>query len=534
MPGALRHAVLLVTVMAAAGLPAAAAYAAPAEGAIEGAGEPGAIRDRYIVTLRLKAPEASAPEVSVAAATLTARFGGEVRQAYSASLRGFAVRMSERAAKRLAADPLVASVQQDMTVTVADTQSNPPWGLDRIDQVSRPLSSSYTYSTVASNVTAYVLDTGIRLSHADFGGRARSGYDFVDNDPDASDCNGHGTHVAGTIGGASYGVAKGVQLVSVRVLDCAGVGSYSGIIAGIEWITAHAVKPAVVNMSLGGPAYGAVDQAIRASIGSGISYAVAAGNSNLDACGVSPARTAEAITVGATDGTDARAWFSNYGPCLDIFAPGVAVTSAANADDHASATMTGTSMATPHVTGAVALLLANHPNDTPAQVRDRLVNGAVQDGVADPHGSANRLLYTGAADAGPPLIIAEPAPAPAPVTVVAPCNVQSNGTDIRIRDLGSATSAVRVSGCAGKASPTTRVEVHIVHQRRGDLVVELVAPNGSAKRLKAANKRDAGHNVDAVWSVNMSTKQKNGVWKLRVRDSYRGNTGFVDSWTLIV
>jgi subtilisin family serine protease len=382
----------------------------------------------------------------------------------------------------------------------------------------------------------YVLDTGIRMTHSDFGGRATSGIDTISNDSDATDCHGHGTHVAGTVGGTAYGVAKGVQLVGVRVLDCSGSGSYSAIIAGVEWVTQHAVKPAVANMSLAGSASLAVDQAVQASIASGVTYTLAGGNANSDACSISPARTAQAITVGASDSADARASFSNWGTCLDIFAPGVAIASASNAGDNMAQLMSGTSMAAPHVAGAAALYLAGHPTDTPAQVRDALVNGAVQAaglgaGVAST--TTNRLLYTGAVTADPPVLITHPVtppPAPAPP----PCNVKGNGANIWIGDRRTVTSAVGVAGCPGRASRATRIEVHIIHSKRGDLAIELIAPNGSVKRLKSANKRDKGANVHAVYTANMSARNRNGVWKLRVRDSYKGNAGYIDSWTLTV
>ena len=306
------------------------------------------------------------------------------------------MRLSETAAKRLAADSSVVAVEQDRKVALAEgTQSGAEWGLDRLDQSALPLNRSYTYPNTAANVTAYILDTGVRLTHSEIAGRASSGYDFVDKDSDASDCQGHGTHVAGTVAGKTYGVAKAAKIVSVRVLGCDGSGSYSGIIAGVEWVTKNAAKPAVVNMSLGGTTSAALDAAVRKSIAAGVTYAVAAGNENKNACAVSPARTAEAITVGATDSRDTRASFSNYGSCVDLFAPGVGILSSTKNGDTTTGKMSGTSMATPHVAGAAALYLSTHPTATPAQVRDALVTGATANKVSDPKGSPNKLLYVG-------------------------------------------------------------------------------------------------------------------------------------------
>jgi subtilisin family serine protease len=353
----------------------------------------GAIADSYIVVL--KAGSDAAAHVTSASQTLARRYGGRVLNNYLATVRGFQADMTATEARHLAANPDVDFVEQDAKVTLSATQAKPTWGLDRTDQRALPLSKSFT-SGSARNVTAYVLDSGIRISHHEFGGRARNGWDFIDNDSIANDCNGHGTHVAGTVGGRMYGVAKDVKLVGVRVLDCTGNGSYSAIIAGVDWVTKNAVRPAVANMSLGGTVSSALNAAVARSIAAGITYAVAAGNNNTNACEQSPAVAPNAITVAATGGNDARASFSNYGKCVDLFAPGAQITSAGYSSDTATASMSGTSMASPHVAGAAALVLGAHPSWTPAQVRDSLVANATSNVVTSAgSGSPNKLLYTG-------------------------------------------------------------------------------------------------------------------------------------------
>jgi len=322
-------------------------------------------------------------------------YSAQLRHVYQHALKGFAVAMSPQQAERLAKDPRVAYVEEDGVVQAIATQNNPTWGLDRIDQRNLPLSNSYTYNTTASNVRAYIIDTGILASHNEFGGRAYSGYTAINDGRGTTDCNGHGTHVAGTVGGATYGVAKGVKLYAVRVLDCNGSGTNSGVIAGVDWVTANHVKPAVANMSLGGGASSALDTAVNNSINAGVFYAVAAGNDNKDACNYSPARVAAAMTVGSTTSSDARSSFSNYGTCVNIFAPGSSITSAWHTSNTATNTISGTSMASPHVAGVGALYLANNTSASPSAVFNALVNNAttgVLTGIGT--GSPNRLVYS--------------------------------------------------------------------------------------------------------------------------------------------
>ena len=353
-----------------------------------------AIAGSYIVVFKNQAAQHA--QVRSQADALTRSHGGQVKHYYDAALKGYAAAMSASQAARIASDPAVAYVEQDSIMTVGDTEVGPPYGLDRIDQRHLPLDNSYTYSTTASNVTVYVIDTGIRTTHVDFGGRASVGVDEVGDGQNGQDCNGHGTHVAGTVGGSEYGVAKGVHLVAVRVFSCGGSAPTSQVIAGVNWVTANAVKPAVANMSLGGGFSTAMNTAVQNSIAAGITYVLAAGNSDADACGFSPASTPDAITVGATNPTtDARASYSNFGRCLDIFAPGSFITSDWDTSDTATNTISGTSMAAPHVAGVAALYLATHPTASPAAVRSLLVTTATRHVVTDPGtGSPNLLLYS--------------------------------------------------------------------------------------------------------------------------------------------
>ncbi|MFD8215418.1 S8 family peptidase [Streptomyces sp. NPDC059697] len=374
------------------GFTALPAQAAPAEGTVLAAGSPTAVKDSYIVTLKKGAGLKAA---SSEGKGLISAYGGTVKKTYGAALNGYTATLSAGEARRLAADPAVATVEQNQTVRLTDTtQSSAPWGLDRVDQTSLPLSGTYTYpDTAGGGVTAYVIDTGVRITHSQISGRASYGYDAVDGDSTAQDGNGHGTHVATTIAGSTYGVAKKAKIVAVRVLDNSGSGTTAGVIAGIDWVTSNHSGPSVANLSLGGGASTSLDTAVSNSIASGVTYAIAAGNSSANASSYSPARVGAAITVGATTSTDAKASYSNYGSVLDVFAPGSSITAGWNTSDTATNTISGTSMATPHVAGAAAVYLAGHTSATPAQVATALVNGATTGKVTSPgSGSPNRLL----------------------------------------------------------------------------------------------------------------------------------------------
>ncbi|MCW2640704.1 MAG: peptidase in kexin sedolisin [Dactylosporangium sp.] len=391
-----RHEVLLGAVSAVAVVAAIAlmgsASASTASGDIRAAGAPNAVRGSYIVVF--KDGMVSPTTVGTTARGMASKQGGAVRQTWDSAVNGFELRASEKAARRLASDPRVAYVEQNQVLHVLATQPNPPSsGLDRVDQRSLPLDRAFTAPATASNVNAYIIDSGIRVTHGDFGGRATFALNAIGDGID-TDCNGHGTHVAGTVGGSSFGLAKKVRLFAVKVVDCNGGGDVASLVNGINFVTRNAVKPAVANMSLGGGASATVDRAVNASIASGVTYAIAAGNENQNACNTSPARVPAAITVGATDQGDVRAGFSNFGACVDIFAPGVNIRSDFAAADNATQVLSGTSMATPHVAGAAALVLALHPNFTPQQVRDSLVNNATPNAVANPGiGSPTGLLF---------------------------------------------------------------------------------------------------------------------------------------------
>ncbi|MCH0540123.1 S8 family peptidase [Streptomyces sp. MUM 203J] len=507
---------IAVAALALGSLSALPAAAAGAEGTIQYAGDPKAVPGSYIVTL----DESAADSDKASGKAVAKRYGAKIKKTYTAALNGYAVELSEAQAKKLAADPAVESVVQDRVFTVSGTQPGPPsWGLDRLDQRNLPLNQSYTYPEPGGQgVTAYIIDTGVRITHNDFGGRASYGYDAIDDDNTAQDGHGHGTHVAGTVGGSAHGVAKKAKIVGVRVLNNQGSGSTAQVVAGIDWVTQNAVKPAVANMSLGGGADTALDNAVRNSISSGVTYAIAAGNSNANASNYSPARVTEAITVGSTTSSDARSSFSNYGSVLDIFAPGSSITSTWNSSDTATNTISGTSMAAPHVAGAAALYLAENPSASPAQVSSALTSAATTGAVGSPgSGSPNRLLYVGEGGEEPP-----------PPTG----DRYENTGDYAINDNSTTESPISVTGRSGNAPSGLKVEVNIKHTYIGDLRVQLVAPDGTAYTLKDYGTGGSSDDINTTYTVDASSESANGTWKLRVHDNYWWDTGKIDSWAL--
>ncbi|MDX8253794.1 S8 family peptidase [Acinetobacter pittii] len=370
-------------------------YAAPAttNSVLSSSQAKGIIKNQYIVILNKDAGPSNDFAQNIAK-----QHGGKVLQTYDNVFKGFAVYLPEAAGtafvEAMKKNPNVLSVENDTIMKIdATTQSNPDWGLDRIDQKTLPLNSAYSYLQTGSGTTAYIVDTGILSTHQQFSGRVLSGYTAISDGNGTTDCNGHGTHVAGTVGGSTYGVAKNVSLVPIRILGCDGSGASSNVIAGLDWILKNGKKPAVVNMSLGGGASTSLDSAVENLFNNGYVMVVAAGNSNTDACSSSPARVSKAITVAATDNTDTRASYSNYGSCVDIFAPGSQINSSWIGSNTATKVLNGTSMATPHVAGVVAEMLQSTPTATPQTISTNLLNQASTNAVKSPSGSPNRLLY---------------------------------------------------------------------------------------------------------------------------------------------
>ncbi|MFF5713928.1 S8 family peptidase [Streptomyces sp. NPDC012756] len=363
-----------------------AGAATPAEGTVYGLGAPGAVDGSFVVIL----------DASANKAELAKKYGGTLQRSYGSEVNGFSASgLTVQEAKRLAADPAVGTVVQNKRFTINETQEKPSsWGLDRIDQTETAGDDKYTYPDGGGEgVTAYVIDTGVRITHQDFGGRATHGFDAVDKDDSADDGNGHGTHVAGTIAGTAHGVAKKAKIVAVRVLDDNGSGTTEQVVAGIDWVTQHHSGPSVANMSLGGGADEALDAAVKRAIDSGVTFAVAAGNESSDAGQGSPSRVPEALTVASSTKDDEQSDFSNFGAVVDLYAPGSDITSDWNDSDTGTKTISGTSMATPHVTGAAALYLAAHPSATPAETAEALTGAATPDAIKNAtSGTANKLL----------------------------------------------------------------------------------------------------------------------------------------------
>lgn len=427
------------------------------------------IPGRFIVTLEPRSdPRAVAAE-----------HGVEADFVYQNVLTGFAGRMSDLARSGLLRDNRVVRVEQDAEAVV--TQSANSWGVDRIDQTSLPLNGSYSVTATGRGVTVYVFDSGIRFDHALFGGRAVRAIDVVNDGQNGGDCNGHGTHVAGTIGGGyGYGVAPGVTLASARVLNCQGSGSVSGIIYALDWVAANARRPAVVNMSLGGTSSASLDDAVNRLVGRGIAAVVAAGNETADACGVSPARVPNALTIGATDSRDARGSFSNYGSCVDLFAPGAAIVSGYHTGTNVLAQLSGTSMAAPHVAGAAALLLEANPAASPSALRDSLYQAATRAKVTDARSANNHLLFVGAAPA--------PTPVPGTITGTAGADTVNRSTTVPGQPLPGA-GADRIYGLAANDN---------LHGEGGDDLLEGGDGDDTLNGGPGADVIDGGAGVDTV------------------------------------
>jgi len=382
-----RSRLALFGVLTAVGV--ASAWAQPTGSSPFGTSQP--IRGQYIVVFNASVGNPAAEAVSA----VRGAGGGQILHTYTAAIKGFAATLPDAAVQALSRNPNVDYIEQDQTVSLSQTESSATWGIDRVDQHALPLDSTYHYNYTGLGVNAFIIDTGIRADHVEFTGRVLSGFTSISDGNGTNDCNGHGTHVSGTIGGTTYGIAKQVTLTPVRVLDCSGSGSWSGVIAGIDWVANNPLRPAVANMSLGGGFSSSVNAAVAGAVSKGVTIAVAAGNSSANACNYSPSSEPSAVTVGATTSTDSRASYSNFGTCVDIFAPGSSITSAWNTSSTATNTISGTSMATPHVTGTAALLAQANPGAAPATIASLLTSTATTGVVGSPGtGSPNLLLYT--------------------------------------------------------------------------------------------------------------------------------------------
>jgi subtilisin family serine protease len=478
-------------------------------------------RSSYIVVFNTDAVRSvtepgTRPLVAVLAQQLARAHGADAVAVYQHALKGFAVQLTEQQAEILAGDPRIDFVEPDQPVELVATQSPATWGLDRIDQRDLPLNNAYTYNQTGQGVHAYVIDTGVRASHQEFAGRMGNGFTAINDGQGTNDCNGHGTHVAGTTGGTTYGVAKAVTLHAVRVLSCSGSGSTSGVIAGVDWVTQNHVKPAVANMSLGGSISSALDQAVANSIAAGVSYAIAAGNSNANACNASPARVASANTVGATTSSDARSSFSNFGTCVDIFAPGSSITSAWHTSNTATNTISGTSMASPHVAGALALYLQTNPGASPSTVTNALISNSTPNKVTNPGtGSPNRLLYS--------VFGSAPGDTTPPTTSI---TSPANGATV--------SGTINVTANASDNVGVTRVELYIDGVLRGTDTsspysiawdTTTVSNGGHSLQTRAF---DAAGNSGSSSTVNVTVSNGTGGGELIVNGGFEGSSS---PWT---
>ncbi|GLZ41467.1 S8 family serine peptidase [Actinokineospora sp. NBRC 105648] len=497
----MRHPLLLSTVLLTT--LAVAPTATAASGAVVPAARP--IAGSYLVLLN------ATTSVGGTAATLTRRYGGTVRSQYTATLRGFSVRgLSESQATRLAADPAVRTVFQDGTAAAAAT----PWGLDRLDQRQLPLDSApfSANSGTGAGATVYLIDSGIVRDTAEFGDRIRVGADLLGGN--GLDCAGHGTAVASVVGGKVHGVAKEAALVGLRVLDCTGTGPDSAVLDAVEWVAHNGTHPGAVAMSVTMDQTGVGDEAVRALIDAEFPTVVAAGNAGADACGTSPARVAEAITVAATDRTDTRPAYSNYGRCVDFFAPGSGVPALRLGGGEVSPS--GTSMAAAHVAGIVAGWLGRNPYSLPAAVQSALYRAAVPGAVRDPGtGSPNQLAN-----------VAYPMSSELPV-----CGPTGNPTDVVIPDNGTTVTSTIGLSCPQTGAPG-QVRVYLAHPRVGDLRIDLVSPTGVLYPLEQVGGDDGSGAVRRTYSVPNPSGWVNGTWTLRLSDGKRGAAGLLDKWVI--